>query len=425
MADVTLSPIPYNSGTLGGAVKDVSHIHLGSDRFCHAAHQSTPNYLFLYTSQLTNVKTGTFSSTIPKARAVLDGTTLPGGGPVNYVRLCKLTASRVLCAVNGSIFVFDIDANGEFIRRTGKLDNFGPAHLGGRQAAAPTGAFVGTAMGVSFGMFYARDNVAYCWMRSGLSASTTVKFYKLVFDDGADTLTATQIGADIVVNVSAATAMTRVLAQSIPGSSKIVVSLRSWAAGESAYIGKAWVVDPTNDTWTEITTFPTTAPTVKVLVPLRENLILGLVNASQFLTWAGTGWNTSVGGYSPGEGSVHKVWHAVALDDTYFMVFCAGNTAAANDLNSQQDTSVMMMMRVCRYVDPSLGQSSDNTKGTASTSGVSLGVAAGNLVPVWWQWDHASIVRPASDVVYLIGTAAIAAGSLPRMQVRTLYQPAA
>lgn len=108
MPDITLSPIPYNNGTLALSGQNSHICSLSDTRFFALFGQTTPNYTFGAVIDISNIRTASPTATVTKQR-VIATTALTRG------RVWKLSANRVLVLNNAALQVYEIDGNSDII----------------------------------------------------------------------------------------------------------------------------------------------------------------------------------------------------------------------------------------------------------------------------------------------------------------------
>lgn len=108
MAEVTLTPIPYNGGTIDSYIyRDV--IWLNSNKFLAIYSQRAPNYTFCIVFEVNGMKTNTPTLTVLRSQALADYSAPASNSSVIGHRLYKLNSNDVLVFRQVSMFNGPID----------------------------------------------------------------------------------------------------------------------------------------------------------------------------------------------------------------------------------------------------------------------------------------------------------------------------
>lgn len=403
MADITLSPLPYNGGTYQTTSNTFNYCQLSSTKFLHVAAQTTPGYIYAFVVTMNNLKTGTFSSSAGPMRAILSGSSVPT--TISSIRLVRLSATRAILAVTGTgatnptkLYVLEVVTGDDIVVKnasltTGVLTALSscPTIANGYYAVSSSG----TAVGSNWQLFNPRDGVVYVADRdTSNSSGVQYRLRKIAYDSSADSLS-----NGILVNNSfgslansGANSFTRFYLQDIPGSTTKLFSVRVHLNGTSnnAYMQNSYIVYAALISDTDVVTpLNGTLPTnIQTLVPLSTTTILGLTSTKAYLTYNGTAWNSTPAVFTPA-GGTNTIIDAIALDANYFMMI----TIALSN-NDMAAFNLSLNTRVVRYVDASFGQTST---ATASGEGVSIG-----SLPFVFP-DQCFTGRDGTDAIYVYG----------------------
>ncbi|RYF21163.1 MAG: hypothetical protein EOO77_06565 [Oxalobacteraceae bacterium] len=419
MADTILTPIPYNSGTIVNNSQTFDFCHLGNGKFLHVVGQTTPGFIYAYVSNNVNLKTGTFSTSVPSMRAILSGTNVPT--TIASLRLTKIASNRAALAVNGKVFIVEVDVNDDMSVKTGTYQTI--ATLGqtntvttvSTPSSATYGATSTTAgqpVGTLFQMFSPRDNIIYMFERTytNSTGSFAVGIRKLVYNPADQSLT--NIGQFASYTPAASSnygpySFTRFYCQDIPGSTSKLLSIRAQVTTSSntaqfisSSIVAAWVVDTADNTQSLNGSFPAG---IQVLCPMSTTTILGIASSKSYFTYTAGAWNSAAAVFSANgsPATSSPVVQAEALDANYFILWTVSNT----ELNANQT----YYTRVGRFVDSAFGQVST---GTASGDGVGF-----SMFPL--HPESSCIVRDGTDAFYALSRAGVGTFT---PSVKVIYQ---
>lgn len=406
MSDITLSPIPYNSGSLAGSTPAHHYCDMGGGVFLNVAYQVSPNYLYAWVSTNTNIKTGTFSSTNSPMRALLSSGTTPAAPTSNGtgIRVWKLNSNSAIMLMGSSLYVLQITATNDVVIKAGTLAGQNSYNISTYSSNVFNYGGASNAGGAVFQGWYVRDNVFYYVARSS-NSTYQYTLYKAVYDPNADTLTRTALTTQTVGGTNSA-----IFAQynlvSIPGSTKKLFWERRGANVSMAAMtpGYAVLIDSVTDT---LGTAIPANPNTSVLCALSETTVLGFnAGSSSYLTWNGTAWNTTPAVFAANN-MAGTQWNVEALDSNYFAIF--------NYYSTNIDISggtALAYARIGRFVDASFGQVSS---ASAGSGGISI------TLPQIVFPDFPLFTRVGTDAFYSYGCTS--AAFTP--QIRVVYQPGA
>lgn len=381
MADITLSPIPYNGGTLSMA-NHISHIcRLTDTKFFAIFKQTTPNYTFGSVINVDNLKAAVPVATVAKQRVL--GTT-----SLTRMRAWKLSASRVLVLQGADLTVYDIDGSDDMIKKNATIATFHSTFLWGYETAAQTGT------GEYLHGQYISDNVV--WFVQRTSTTSAITLLKVVYNPVGDTLTQTTI--QILAASTTATHLWKYHIQKFADSNNYLV----WAFGgntawNTSTITAAYIVTPAGAVSSTVSSIPTT---VKCLIPLRATRIIGIVQPNLWRYWDGASWTASDASFAS-SGTLTTVVCGVPIDENYFMLCTSSAVEIGGGTYSY---------RVARVIDSMLGQSSP---ATATSNGLSY--ATSNV-----YFDQDMLEKVDADTFIVLGRASPTA-----FRIRVLHQPAA
>lgn len=398
MADITLSPIPYNGGGLQTQFHNVSYCDLGGGVYLHVILQTNPNYVFAYVSTNTNIKTGTFSSTASTMRVIF-----ANPSSVSAMRVWKLASSRALLLFNGNLYVLEVGAGNDITVKAATIANFWPYKDIANMANGAYGSFIQG--------WYVRDNVIYFAKRPDPGTSSgSLEILKVAYNPAGDSLSQ----ASIITNPTWAAALTntnaaycRFYMQSIPNSTRKLFYARVHANGASAGVyansivfGKPVILDTANDQI--YTNVPAAPANTYAMCALTDTTILAFDTTKSYYIFNGTSWTTTPTTYST-YNTAQKPFQAEALDSQYFALFTYNG-------DSQQATTGWI--RIGRYVDAQVGQTSTATIGTASADGISFSIPANSA------WEQTTIFKDSTDAFLIQGRS----GNVTPL-IRVIYQP--
>lgn len=419
MADITLSPLPYNGGTFQFGANVYHYCQLSSGKFLHVAAQTNPGYIYAWTTTMLNMKTGNFSSAAGPMRAILSGTSVPT--TFASMRVFKLSPSRALLVVTGTgaasprkLYVLELGAGDDIVVKNATLtngvisNNESSLTISRVAYSMPTSV---SATGSHWQGFFVRENTVYFTDRGMASGELSITLRKIVYSPEADTLTVSTIATYGTGTSFGTHSFTRCSIQDIPGSTTKLFTVRAHltassnvASMQTSRIVYAALISATDEATQLTGTLPSN---LQALVPLSETTILGLPDSKSYFTWNGTSWTSSPASITTNGSS--NIVEAIALDANYFMII--SGQFSSSDIASD---AFFLTARVVRYVDPTFAQCSAPTQ---TSDGVWIGGIA------YAQADQAFVFRNESDAVYLLArTSSLASGAA---SVKVLYQPGA
>lgn len=416
MADINLTPIPYNNGALQVGLHQTHYCMMSQTQILNVVAQTNPNYVYAWVTNITNLASGTFSSSIPKMRAVLHATSTPAApSSIAGLRVFRLTADSALLVVNGTACVLKIDGTGDIalMKATATVSTYQSPYNSATNSYAYPSSSTEAAVGSYWQVFPVRDNVVYVADRMNNNyLSLTLR--KLTYDPIADTLTFATIANGFYNSGTINTgpySYSRHYLVGIPGTTKNLFYSKINPAGANnsanangAYVCYAAILDATNDAQTAL---DLPAQFIQSMVALTPTTILGFTSNKAYLTRTNGTWNTTPAVFCP-NGGTGAVWHAEALDANYFALWTA-SFSAGSDITSQSQ-QFGLAMRIGRFVDAGFGQTSTNT-----STGEGLGVSVPSPL-----FDQQSIARVSSELFLTFGRVQ---GTNTTPVIRTMYQP--
>lgn len=380
MADITLSPIPYNNGTLSLAGYNSHICSLSDTRFFALFGQSTPNYTFGAVIDVANIRSSSPSVTVTKQR-VIATTALTRG------RVWKLASNRVLILNNSTLQVYEIDGTGDIVAKSGNLASFHSTYLWGVEGSGTSG------IGDYLVGQYIKDNTV--WFIQRTSTTSAISFFKITYDPVSDTLTKTAI-----TTLAASTTSTHVWRYYIQkfsdSSNYLVYGVGSATTVAAGYVVSAFVYDQNGTQVLSISNIPTTT---RLMVPLSDTRILGLSSSRTWRMFDGAVWTDHDASFAGAYVSGTVLVDAEALDDTYFML--VSTTSGA------EPGTGTYSFRVSRVLDPYLGQSSTPTNTNNGISYATLNA----------YFDQKRLLKFDANTFFLFGRA-----STTSFRIRTIYQ---
>jgi hypothetical protein len=180
MAEVTISPIPYNGGTI--LTGDRNHFcRLSGNRFFAVYGQRTPDLTFGMVFDVDGINTATPTTTVVRAQVLSEITTTYGS--VSY-RVCRLNDTDVLVMqetspLTLSLHVYRYDSNTNVISKVGNSLIITRANSNSQVVSSPFGATAAVNVADNIAIFGARHetNVHQMYVR------------RVVFDPATSTLT--------------------------------------------------------------------------------------------------------------------------------------------------------------------------------------------------------------------------------------------
>ncbi|RYF20049.1 MAG: hypothetical protein EOO77_08840 [Oxalobacteraceae bacterium] len=410
MADITLSPIPYNGGTITSNFMGHHYTELSTGKYIHVSHQINPNYVFAYINNTTNLKSGTFTTANAPMRVICSQSTTPAAPSVaTNIRLWKLSANRVLMLMGAALYVLEVGGNDDISVKSATIAGFQNTFIvlnASYFTSPPNGSNV---YGSYYQGWYVRDNVVYIALRSNTSSNLTATLKKIVYDPSADTLTQTTITTLNSATTTGNVAFWRCYLQSIPGSTKKLFSMRnSLNLGTffSATISGSQFIDGVTDVAGQ--TIGAAPNSLYAMVPLSDSTVLGISSTQTptYYTWTGAGWGSQTAVYNSVGNNSYPIVQAEALDSNYFITVMT---------NIQTDifANPQLWIRISRFVDPTFGQTS-----TVTSSSIGLAVAINSHAAP----DQDFVMHPSPD---LFEVPAYTSQNAMIPSIRVIYQPGA
>lgn len=472
MSDITISPIPYNNGTLAGGHVNGHYVLLNPKQILHVAGQISPNYIYAWVSTISGsntIKSANPSFVASPMRAIMSFAAAPS--TITNMRLWKLTSSRALFLLNNDLYVLEVTAQNDITLRTAKLSSFasgGITHINQGPYSAGTSGNGGTTSNGYYGslltgwsvrdntVWFARRFLSYAGNSPASNSQTGVEMWKVVYDPAEDKLNAgfmQRLWSPLDANY-AQYSWTRTYVQAIPNSTKKLVYVRvqgvnlasTMASLNAAHAGAAVggaAVNPsypilmidsvTDDVYSfayanvasGINSNSVGGQPVRTIVPHSETKwsTWSATNQYRMVTVAapstsanGTG-NTMTAAPNPSQifptpTTATYPWYGEALDSNYFMLISASPGSAEADLYSSSPTPPNHFVRIGRIVDNDIAQISSSTINGAglSVTGLSHGVL-----------DQEFFQRYDSETFLMFGRSS--AGGIASPQIRVWNQP--
>lgn len=419
MADITLSPIPYNGGTISNGPYQNATCMLSSGVFLHVVVQSNPAYVFAYVTTMTNMRpnSGTYSTVASPMRAILSpGSTPVAPTTVTGLRVFKLNQTTAALVLDGTMYVLQVGAGNDVTLRSGTslalgLPTTAPVYSTSTPALWATSG-VDYAGGSAWQFFYARDNVLYGVIRNAAATSENTAFFwkRIAYNPTTGALGMTSLNQTIVYDPTrntnqvtgtapAARCAGRAHCMEIPGSTTKLLTYRTnlnntggaQSSFSNAFVYSAYLVTNADS----FTLLPNPPANVRMMVPLATNRILGFVDSRSYYVYNGTSWGTTPvvfsanGTTSPSTGSNVMLYEGAAIDSNYFVIWSLTlNTSIDPNFGSSPG---QVSTRIGRYVDSGLGQVST---ATATNEGLNM--------PTWTYpiWDQQPLVRDGTDAFF-------------------------
>ncbi|RYE24841.1 MAG: hypothetical protein EOP51_06095 [Sphingobacteriales bacterium] len=420
MADITLSPIPYNSGSIQTGQYQNATCMLSSGVFLHVVAQTAPAYVYAYVTTLTNARpgTGTYSTVASPMRAILNaGTTPAAPTTISGIRLFKLNATTAAMVLDGTIYSLQVGANNDVTLRTGTGTSLNLSMaVSGKPTLLNDGvpALYSSNSGIqvngsAWQLFYMRDNVLWGYIRPSASANEngTNYWFKLSYDPATGAWSPKSNMAAVSfysVSLNTNQATGTVLAQAacarghvmdIPGSTTKLIQYRvnlntSRPGLPSAFVVGAYLVTNTDQT----TNIPQPPAGTRMMVPLATNRILGFIDSKSYYVFNGTSWSSTpvvfaTNGYDL-TSSGYCLFEGIALDANYFMIWTLATTSSQDPGYGGFSSTPNIYTRIGRYVDAGLGQVSSATSTVDGLAMVSTGMI----------WDQQPMIRDGSDAIF-------------------------
>lgn len=382
MADLVISPIPTNGGTLSLTNVNSHLCYLGNNRFFALFSQSTPNHLIASTFLVNDFSAASPVLTVAKQRIV--GSVAP-----NRIRCWKLSSNLVLALVGTDLKVFEIGADNDIIVKSASMAGFHSVALWGAESA--------TAMGVGpmiYGKYIADNKV---WFIQRATTTAAISFFSITYNPTTDTLTKTII--QTIQSSTTATHLWRYCIKPIPGSNNWLVYAHggstTWALST---ISKYSVYDESGSLVSEVNTVPTA---VKYLVPLGLNKVVGVLTPRTYLLCDGASWSTNAAYFAPTGTSTSVVLDSVSFDTNYFMLASAASTEAGVSSH---------YFRVSRILDENIGQ---NLVPGSAANGTSL-----STTNTYFDQSYIEVADPLNMTTLIV----VGRSSTTAFIVRVMYQ---
>lgn len=419
MPDITI-PIPHQGGSVIDNYFFTHYCDLGS-KFLHVFYQINPNYVYAYVSNHSDLKASGFSDVNATARAILTPSTpipAPSGGNTT-VRLWRLSDRRALLMLGYSLFVLQVESNDDITLRSATIPNFCKNNVSyGVMLTIPYSYMSGVTLHGSFLMGWpVRENVIWFFNREMYGAG------QFGYDIQAVTYNPTTDSLSVKTMVSSTTESTtnnKVYAHpalmTIPGSTKRLFTVRTRAASsgannfDSLTILKAHLIDSLTDDAIDAPAMVAKPISARMLVPLSETRMLGLIDQRSYFTWENNTWSSTTGIFGATGGS-NPIYHCEALDENHFMIFTIASTG---EFTTNQSPS--LTMRVGRFVDQTFGQTNSSHQ---SGDGINLTFAS------YPQMDQPFINKLGTDTFVTYGRGNTSGAGTLQPVIRVLNRPGA
>lgn len=418
MPDISISPVPYNSGAISTSYNTTHGCHIDNGLYVHAFTQNNPNYVYVYTTQYSNynkanaalVRTGTMRAIYLPATATA-------------VRVFRISTQHFLIVVFsgfnahtyyvGTINISDGSITAE--KTTIPGTNTTPWYNTMAAQLESSNYDFSPSAGSYWQCFNPYDFVIYVFDRY-VNGGGAVMFNRVQYDPQTKAWTRLFSPSNYNINVQIDTGtgsdFFRFYCQDIPNSTAKLISIRTRVSSKdnmnvhlASTIRYAAIVQM--DGTTKI--IVTSNLGYQVLCPLSETQILGFTSHSTYQTYNGTKWGTETVTFA--SGSSRYVIEAIALDSVSFMTLSASDSLAQVNQISAGSTS-SARLQIGRVVDATFAQSSPQTAGTTA-----VGVNA-----AYAYVDQQILHRSGTDTVQLIRRDS-AASTLNRVTI--LHQPGA
>lgn len=334
MADVIVSPIPTNGGTLSMTAINSHVVHLSGNRFFAMFSQATPNLLFALTFDLSSVTSLNPTATAVKQRA------MSAIAPTR-LRLWKLSTTAVLALVGTDLKVFKIQADGDVVESTAILSAFHSTNVWGTDAAGTLG--IGTLL---YGT-YIKDNTV--WFTQRTSTTSAVTLFRIDYNPTGETLTKTNMQT-----IAASTVANNVWCPRIERINGTTNYLVFGVGGSTLYgtgnVTSFYVFSQAGASLMSVTSGIPTG--IRHIVYLASNRILGLMDNRIYYSYNGSSWSAGVAYCSGTALSLNfPIVRVAALDAQHYLLF-ACNFAVSSAVYT----------RVSRYISDLYGQTSATTE---------------------------------------------------------------
>jgi hypothetical protein len=481
MSDITISPIPYNNGSLASNNMQGHYVLLNPNMILHVAGQTNPNYIFAWVSTTTgNLKTGAVSFTAQPMRAIMSFGAAPNS--IAQIRLYKLTSARALLQINFEFYVIEVSNTNDIVlknARIGAADGSFPntTILPNNNQTNFTGGNAGNIASTNINGSWLsgwniRDNVVWFARRSSSSASsgtapanTGIEMVRIVYNPTGDTLTATVLARLWCPSqsITGAYSYARTYVVSIPNSTKKLVyvrtqnnattggniSLLASSAGFGAYAGgnadtytngmsPVLMIDSANDQVTATNyanlqnlQAPSGATNVRLIVPHSETKWSVWYNTNQYRMVTVT-----PGAYIAPGGAITVYGNMNFSSATSSQVFPTPTTATVPYHAEALDANYFILFSTTTGLNDvelaatspagthgiRIGRIVDNDIAQISPSTISGG-GMGFTAVTYPVLDQDFLVRYDSETFLMFGRAAAGSTGSAVPVIRVLYQP--
>lgn len=343
MADIEISPLPYNGGSLVTTQAGAHVCFLSENLYVTVFAQTNPTLSFLGLYSISNEPTGDPVVTLLKQRAFAQTV-------VTRARLWKLTDKRFMLYQGTDLSVYEITADNDIVKVEGSLTNLHNTYIYGTEANNVHG--LGTYL---HGKTISDNSVLFIQRAS--TAATPIVMFRVVYDPETKTLTKT--ANDTLLASATATHYWKSYIVEIPNSTKFLVYLHGGATTIAASTVTAMRLVDGDGT---VTVLPSTAPsTVRLLVPLSESKILGFVTTRAYREYDGSTWGAYDTTFAAATVSGTNMFAALAMDDTYFLL--------ASSTSGIETAANAFSVRIGRSLAVGFGQAS---LGTNASNGLAV-----------------------------------------------------
>lgn len=451
MAVTTLTPIPYNGGSLNITKRDICAVHLDTNRFVTFYAQGNPHIVYGCVMTVDGLKGG-----VP---SVTQGPQFAFSATDFRVRAWRFAPGRLLVLLGNTMRVIDIDEQNNMALKNAALNNILLSQYGlWRCNTSSTDLTLSSDLaatdivsGPYLNVHVSQDNVALILGRYHSSSGAKILasnqaynaggVHRINYNEETDTLTMTGMSwvydttMENLVGTSTALRDTHydVKFVAIPNSPNILAYVVAAASGSTSLRGSNTAAAPKVVGGTILTPngeavrriYMTGAPTanygstglppVMALVPVSEQLILGICDAKTLVTWTPT--SPTAGTWSANrvtfalDGAECVPTFAEMIDDTYFIIAYTdpmpGNTATQAEAKNAK--AVDHYVRICRYVSPTFVETSP---GTATYNAIPLGKSLNFDLPVLSRMDDKTYVHFSKTDV---------SGTNTQVTIRSIY----
>lgn len=413
MPTTTITPIPYNGGTITLKNRaDMTYVHMGAGKFVMLYSQRAPALTYAYVVNITGLNTAT--------PAAANGPQFAFPNTNGQVRAWKMAENRILVLLGNDLRVLELDGSDNITMRAAALTGYySAAYLWLNSSGVNNGEI--NDLGNMIHAHQLRDNEMQVFRRGNMAtnqmAGATNWFVtKVVFNPTADTLTSSA-SITTMTPPSGQNGYTRLQVKDIPNSTDKIVSVVG-ADNNASYsrmtstprIQDAWVV---NDGGLIVRALDYrtagliysgaitngTAYAAHFILPMTATNYLGFVDGASFIrnvnsTPVAPRTNVAVSDLK-GEwtnynkfltnGENTMVNDAIVIDSSHVMMAISAPvdpSAAGSSKLAREATSKTNYLRIIKFVESNFVDVSPQTKTYTS---VELGVA---LCPDQQNWFH-------------------------------------